>query len=57
MSTQIMKWEYMTEIIPIKETIRDTEDRLNRLGMEGWELIAQTMGIPSMVLIFKRPLP
>jgi hypothetical protein len=54
------QWEYKTLEPPTGSTMReavDPTDELNRLGAEGWELVA-TIGYDgggTKLLLFKRP--
>jgi hypothetical protein len=47
-----MIWEYYVECV-VGEDARGTTDRLNKLGQDGWELIA----VRDRYHYFKRPLP
>ncbi len=53
-------FEYKSETInPLKEKDAKIEDRLNALGLEGWELVSMVQafdGIYIVKAVLKRPL-
>jgi Domain of unknown function (DUF4177) len=60
----VIQWEYLVETVKNPE-IASLRDQLNRLGADGWELVAMTTTVKTwlnltgndLVLTFKRPGP
>lgn len=55
-----MKWEYgfLEAELTIGSALQDSKERMNKLGEEGWELVAipnETRDEDLRVLVFKRP--
>ncbi|QEH34913.1 hypothetical protein OJF2_34580 [Aquisphaera giovannonii] len=46
------KWEYKSD-----QFAGNQDDRLNRMGEQGWELVAVTGDGPGQRYVFKRPKP
>jgi len=54
-----MKFEYKMEWIPSMNAVTSTVERLNELGMNGWELMLARHDILScgQYVLFKRAVP
>lgn len=48
-------WEYKQLIIDADTDQTPTEDELNKLGAEGWELVGVYTDPPHITFTFKRP--
>jgi hypothetical protein len=50
------KWQY-TFLLWNMEEPRVSEEEMNSLGQEGWELVQAGIGLAENVFVFKRPMP
>jgi Domain of unknown function (DUF4177) len=53
--TEKTVWEYKQVIRNLAESKIPSEDELNRLGKEGWELVTVFVNAGHLCLYFKRP--
>ena len=53
---EIQKWEYKTVTMPYNWTVLESEEWLNSIGGEGWELaFILPPSLQPDTLVFKRP--